>query len=79
MKKQALEIVDLQFKLKLKLLDEVLEKIWDYRKEWLTYLEIAKKMWVDSRRISLLVNHNIEFIEWLKNSTLANWLHNLTK
>lgn len=77
MKQQAIEIVDLQFKLKIKLLDDLLETIWDYRKEWLDYQEIGKKMWVLPSVMTKLTKPNIEFIEWLKNKTLATRLNNL--
>lgn len=77
MKQQAIEIVELQFKLKIKLLDDLLETIWDYRKEWLKYQDIAKKMKVTSSVLTKLTKPDLQFIEWLKNKTLATWLNNL--
>ena len=76
-KENGLLIIELQFKLKMKLYDEVLEKIWDLRRK-MTYLEISEKLWIWNSRLSRIVTwEDVKFIEWLQNKSLAKILTDL--
>ena len=79
MKEKAIEIVKLQYELKIKLIDDLFTEITELKNSWIRYYKIAEKIGVNQSDLSQFINWEFKYIQRISNKTLNKWLTNLTK